>query len=200
MVLVLVVAVLAVAVAVVRGGDRLARVRVRATRLLVVAAGLQICTAVLAPQSHPLRVSALVVSGLLVALFILGNWHLAGVPLIGLGLLLNAVVVVLNLGMPVSLDAAARAGLTPAELRLAEDPLHEAAGPHTRLGRLGDTVPVALPWRPQVVSPGDVLASAGVGLLFVAGAAPARPRRPPQNRVGRPAVLARESTTRGSYS
>jgi hypothetical protein len=202
-ILVLVVAVLAVAVAVAAGGDRLAGLRVRAVRLLVVAALLQLVSGTVASGSVAVRVLTLILSTLLVALFLWGNWQVAGVPLIAAGLLLNGVVVVLNFAMPVSITAAERAGLHSADLRLGDDPFHERAGPHTLLPDLGDTIPVALPMQPQVVSPGDVLIAAGVALLFVTGGA--RRRQVPlplhsQNRAERPMVLDRESTTRGSYS
>ena len=203
MILVLVVAVLAVAVAVAAGGDRLAGLRVRAVRLLVVAALLQLVSGTVASGSVAVRVLTLVLSTLLVALFLWGNWRVAGVPLIAGGLLLNGVVVVLNFAMPVSVQAAERAGLQAADLRLGDDPFHERAGPHTLLADLGDTIPVALPMQPQVVSPGDVLIAAGVALLFVTGGARRRPGPlplQPQNRAERPMVLERESTTRGSYS
>ena len=210
MVLVLVVAVLGLLVAWARGFAALARVRVRAVRLLVAAALLQVGTAALVPGSSGARGTALVLTVLLVGLFLGGNWRVTGVPLMAAGLLLNSLVVVANLGMPVSLSAAARAGIDRTDLHLDTDPLHEAAGPGTRLASLGDVIPVALPWRPQVVSRGDVLVAAGVGLLLVKGA-PRRRRRPvpgrsgPRGAVGqyravRPTALARESTTRGSYS
>jgi Family of unknown function (DUF5317) len=198
-ILVLVVAVLAVAVAVAAGGDRLAHLRVRAVRLLVVAAVLQLVSGTVASGSVAIRALTLILSALLVALFLWGNWQVAGIPLIAAGLLLNCIVVVINFAMPVSVDAAARAGLRPADLRLADDPFHERAGPHTLLADLGDTIPVALPMQPQVVSPGDVLVSAGVALLLVTGGARRRTSRP-QNREPRITVLDRESTTRGSYS
>jgi uncharacterized protein DUF5317 len=204
--LVLLVAVLALAlVAGRRAVGRLATLRVRAVRLLVVAAGLQISTAVLVPDSGWARSTSLVLSLLLVSLFLYGNHRLPGVPLIAAGLLLNATVILLNATMPVSVGAAARAGIAEHTLHLDDDPLHEPLNGSTRLGFLGDTVPVALPWRPQVVSPGDVLVAAGVGLLLVAGSAHRQPRparRPRQapKRVERSAVLDRDSTTRGSYS
>jgi hypothetical protein len=202
-ILVLVVAVLALLVAAAAGGDRLARLHIRAVRLLVVAALLQVGTALLAPQSVTARASTLLLSAVLVGLFLWGNRRLSGIPLVALGLLLNGVVVGLNLAMPVSVGAAARAGLSRADLQLEDDPFHEDSGPGTRVAALGDIIPVALPWRPQTVSPGDVLVASGVGLLLAAGA----PRRrrgagvpAAQKRTGRPTVLASESTTRGSYS
>jgi len=199
--LVLVVAVLAIAVAVAAGGDRLLGLRVRAVRLLVAAALLQLVSGTLASGSAAVRVLTVILSALLVALFVWGNWKVAGIPLIGAGLLLNGVVVVLNFAMPVSVSAAARAGLAPAQLHLGDDPFHERLGPQTRLPGLGDTIPVALPWRPQVVSPGDVLVAAGVALLLVTGGArPRSLRRQGQDRAERMTVLDSESTTRGSYS
>jgi hypothetical protein len=199
-ILVLVVAVLAVGVAVAAGGDRLVRLRVRAVRLLVIAAALQLLIGTVASGWPVVRVATMLLSALFVALFLGANWQVAGVPLVAAGLLLNGVVVALNFAMPVSTTAAARAGLAPAELRLGDDPFHEGAGPHTRLANLGDTIPVALPWRPQVVSPGDVLVAAGVALLFVAGGARPKGLRTGQNRAERTTVLDRDSTTRGSYS
>lgn len=195
MVLVLVVAVIAVAAALVIGGGRLAQVRLRAVRLLVAAALVQLATSTLAPGSSAARLAALVATTVLVGLFVYANRRVAGTPLIGLGLLLNVVVVGANGAMPVSVDAARAAGLSRAELGLARDALREPAGDATRLGALGDVIPVALPWRAQVVSAGDVLVASGVGLLIVT----ARGRQTPRRAV-RSTALANESTTTGSYS
>ena len=49
------------------------------------------------------------------------------------------------------------------------DARHEIAGIGTRLRWLGDIVPVPLPVRPEVVSPGDVLVAAGLAELVVLG-------------------------------
>jgi hypothetical protein len=194
-VLVLVVAVLALAAALLTGGARLADLRLRAVRLLVAAAVVQLGTSALAPGSAVARVVALVLTALLVGLFVYGNWRVAGTPLIAAGLLLNVVVVTANGAMPVSVPAAHRAGLDRADLGLARDAMREPVDAETRLRWLGDVIPVALPWRPQLVSAGDVLVAAGVGLLLVA----ARGAQTP-SRASRSTVLDRESTTIGSYS
>ncbi len=173
MTLVLVVAVLSAATAVLRRRtDRLAGLRSRGVGLLVVAAAVQVIVALWpAAQEWP-RLAALAVSALLVALFLAANRRLPGVPLIGLGLLLNAAVVAANGAMPVSLRAAAAAGIRPADVRLEGDGLRETASDGTRWSLLGDTIPVALPRFPQVVSPGDLLVAAGVGLLLSVGGWP----------------------------
>jgi hypothetical protein len=196
-VLVLVVAVVALAVAAATGGSRLTQVRVKAVRLLAAAAVVQLGTSVLAPGSGAARVTSLVLTTVLVGLFLVGNGRLPGVPLIGVGLLLNLLVVALNAAMPVSVSAAERAGITRADLHLARDAMREPTGPGTHLAALGDVVPVALPRWPQVVSAGDVLVAAGVGLLLVT--AGSRRRQMPRRAV-RSTVLDRESTTIGSYS
>ena len=197
MVLVLVVAVAALAVAAATGRSRLTQVRVKAVRLLAAAAVIQVGTSLLAPGSGVARVTSLVLTTALVGLFLVGNGRLPGVPLIGIGLLLNLVVIGLNAGMPVSVVAAERAGISRADLHLARDAMREPTGPSTHLAALGDVVPVAMPWWPQVVSAGDVLVAAGVGLLLVT--AGVRRRQPPRRAV-RSTVLDRESTTVGSYS
>ena len=194
-VLVVMVAVLALLAAPLTGGSRLAHVRLRAVRLLAAAAVVQLATSALAPGSAAVRVLALVLTSVLVGLFVLGNRRVAGMPLIGLGLLLNLVVVAANGAMPVSEGAAARAGISPAELALAGDAMREPLTQDTLLGRLADVIPVAAPWWPQVVSPGDALVAAGVGLLLVS----ARGRQT-ATRAKRSTVLASESTTIGSYS
>ncbi|MGH8892827.1 MAG: DUF5317 domain-containing protein [Actinomycetes bacterium] len=196
MVLVLLVAVVALAAVLVTGGARLAQVRLRAVRLLVAAALVQLLTSAVLPWSGATRLTALVLTVLLVGLFVVGNGRVAGAPLIGAGLLLNVIVIAANGAMPVSVPAAERAGLTPPELRLAQEAMREPVDEATTLAMLGDVVPVALPWRPQVVSPGDVLVAAGVGLLLVS----ARSRRQTPRRAARSTVLDNESTTIGSYS
>jgi hypothetical protein len=213
-VLVLVVAVGALAVVAATDPARLVRVRVRAVRLLVGAAVIQVTTSTLMPGLGVARAVALVLTTLLVGLFLAGNAKLPGVPLIALGLLLNVVVITANGAMPVSVTAANHAGLTRADLRLDRDAMRVPASGDTRLRSLGDVVPVALPRWPQVVSPGDVLVAAGVGLLLVTaglrrgpgspmrrrGSQRPRPSGQTPSRAVRSTVLESVSTTKGSYS
>ena len=200
MVVVVVVAVLALAlVGATHHLGPLASLRVRAVRLLVVAALVQAGTAALAPGSVVARVVCLALTALLVGLFLGGNRTLPGIPLIAAGLLLNATVIFANGAMPVSVPAAERAGIGTTSLRLHQDALREPLDERTRFALLADRVPVPAPGWAQVVSLGDLLVAAGVGLLLVAGSVP-RPERTRQIRLDRSMALAMESTTRGSYS
>lgn len=113
--------------------------------------------------------AGLLLSALLAGVFLARNRRLAGVPLVTLGLLLNALVVTANAAMPVSRYAAARAGVDFATAVPATDPRHEAAGAGTRLAALGDVAPLALPPHREVVSPGDCLLAAGLALLVLRG-------------------------------
>jgi len=194
-VVVVVVAVVALALVTATGHlGLLTALRVRAVRLLVVAALLQAGTTILAPGSAVARVLTLVLTVVLVGLFLGGNHRLPGIPLVAAGLLLNALVILANGAMPVSSTAASRAGLSGTSLHLDQDPLREQLDGNTRLGLLADRVPVPAPGWAQVVSLGDLLVAAGIGLLLVAGSV--RPQRP----LDRSMALAMESTTRGSYS
>ncbi len=188
-----------------RGGRlaRLGALPLRSRRLVLVALLVQAAGALAGGAAYPV---GLAVSALLALAFLGRNRGLPGGVLLALGLLLNAVVVGVNGAMPVSRHAAARAGLPDVDLVLLGDPRHAPADAGTRLRPLGDVVPVPLPWRPEVVSPGDVAVAAGLGELVVlamlgsgrrggpAGPAPrrpappARPRRPGAPRPPRPAA------------
>lgn len=211
--LVVVVAALATAVVVFGGGaSQLAELRIRGVRLLIVAAWFQLAPPFFAPDSEALQIAGWAASLTLVALCLLGNAGLAGVPLIATGLLANVLVILSNGAMPVSTEAAARIDVPAARLNLAADPLREPMRRTTNFALLGDTVPVAFPWRPQVVSPGDVLVASGVALMLIAGTRRRRiidvRRREPRaatndqelDREIRVMACESESTTRGSYS
>ena len=228
MALVLVVAVLGLALGLLLGGrlEALADQHVRLAAALPVGLAVQVVALLLEPAGRALAAFGYAVAAGLVGAFALANLRLPGVPLMGLGLLLNALVVLANgVAMPVSVAAAQRAGLSRADLRLDDDPLHVERTDRTRLGWLGDVVAVPLPLRPQIVSAGDVLLASGVGLFLCLGT---RPRRgvgggagggagagagdraagPDAERAGaqppsrelRSSTLASDSTTPGSYS
>lgn len=103
--------------------------------------------------------------------FLLSNRTLRGLGLLATGLAANCVAVAANGGvMPVSLTALARSNQGNAALPAG--PLNAAASPGTTLRPLTDVIAVPLPFgsRPfgsgEVLSVGDVLVAAGVGLVL----------------------------------
>jgi uncharacterized protein DUF5317 len=87
-----------------------------------------------------------------------------GTGLVGAGLLLNALVVMLNGGMPVSEHAARRAGVS--YVQAIADPRHVPARDSTHLAAFADVIPVPIPFRPEVASAGDLLVAAGLAQLL----------------------------------
>lgn len=181
MALVVVVLALAALAARLRGG-RPSRVRLPSPGLLAAAVLCQALGALVGGAAWALGGAA---SAVLV-LVLLGRARVPGGALVALGLLANALVVGLNGAMPVSLDAAVRAGADVTDVVLGTDRRHEVAGTGTRLRLLGDVVPVPLPLLPQVVSAGDVLVAAGLGrlVLVAAGGRPGGPGRRARERDG----------------
>jgi len=173
----LVVVVLAVALVLgwLGGGtlSRLGEVVLHRRRLVLLALLAQLLGTVVGGPVFPV---GLVVSACLVTAFLAVNRGLRGTGLVALGLLANALVVGANGAMPVSRDAAARAGVV--DPVVSQDLRHEPAGGSTRLPWLGDVVAMPLPVRPEVVSPGDVLVAAGLAQLVVAGMLVRRARLP----------------------
>ena len=104
----------------------------------------------------------------LVAFFIV-NRSVPGTLVVGIGFLLNLVVITLNRAMPVSPDAAQAAGVPIT--REIQGPRHEVLTEHSLLPWLGDVVP--LPPLDTVVSIGDIVLAVGIGyMLFRAALAP----------------------------
>jgi hypothetical protein len=154
--------------------DRLGALDVRQRRLVVAALAAQAVGAVVGGPIHGL---GLAVSAALATAFLAVNRGVRGTGLVALGLGANALVVALNGAMPVSAEAAARAGVSVAAIADGQDARHVLAGSTTRLRVLGDGVPVLLPLRPELVSPGDVLVAAGLAQLVVVGMLARRPDR-----------------------
>lgn len=146
--------------------DRLGRLRLTARPLVWFALLAQLLGTVV---GGPVYAVGLVTSALLVAVFLLRNRGIRGTGLVALGLLSNALVVMVNGAMPVSVYAAGQAGTTTQQILTGEDQRHEIARAGTRLRLLGDIVPVRTPVRPEVVSPGDILVAAGLAQLVFLG-------------------------------
>lgn len=170
-------------VALLRGGkvDGLANYRFRFGWLALLALAIQIAlVSYPLPQAEGLwgvRSLGLVGSYLLLILVVALNRHLPGLPLVGLGLALNLVVMVANGGyMPISPEAVAQAGFN--HLLLSGEPGARLASTKdvllprdmTNLWVLSDifVVPEFLPLR-SVFSIGDVLLACGVFILFQKG-------------------------------
>jgi hypothetical protein len=158
----------------------LATLPLRGRGLVVVAVVAQAAggVAAWAADSSAAYAVGLTASALAALGFCLRNLHVRGVPLVTLGLLLNATVVLANGAMPVSTAAASRAGTSTASIAAGTDPRHVLAGDATTLRALGDIVPVPLPLQPEVASPGDVLVAAGLAELLCLGMRRRRVRRP----------------------
>jgi hypothetical protein len=126
--------------------------------------------------------------GLLLA-FVIVNWRIPGIAIVGVGLALNALVMAANGGlMPISPETLAQAGLlhlapqimTGTRLLGAKDILMPRE--QTRLWWLGDALVLPLP-APlgAVLSIGDLILAGGVCIVVVAGMRPKAKRVCGQN-------------------
>ncbi|MGH3159256.1 MAG: DUF5317 family protein [Streptosporangiaceae bacterium] len=158
----------------------IARLRMRSLWLLWLALALQLSQYVpafrLGPAGAGHRV-LLVVSYGSVALWLLRNVAAQrnrglriGLAVVGLGWALNAAVVVVNNGMPVSRAATQRAGapaaFTDSALERGDLYKHVLSTSATHLRPLGDVIPV--PLLHGVVSPGDVVLWLGILITVIA--------------------------------
>jgi hypothetical protein len=137
-------------------------------------------------------------------LFLIGvtalNWRLRGFPLILVGLVLNAIPIFINQGMPVSAEAVVAAGGSVDEVPREPGGKHHLATAEDDLTFLGDVIAVRAPFQ-AVVSIGDLLMYSGAA-VFLAGAMLASPRRPrpPPSLPRRPARPSRRWGSRRSRS
>lgn len=177
MVLAVIVLVLGVLVGYALGGRlrHLGDLSLRGVWLLLVGLGLQLALTggvALGVDVGTWAAPTMGASLLAVAAFMLGNVRVPGMALIGAGVLLNAIVIIANGGMPVSPTALEAIGsdatIDPGKHRLLE--------PGDPFAILADIIPVAA--LRSVLSIGDVVLAAGVGLTIVATM-----RRPPGRRV-----------------
>jgi hypothetical protein len=115
------------------------------------------------------RMVVLGASYLLLLLFAGVNIRITGMPLLLVGLALNAVVVIANGGMPVSRHVLEVSGQTEALKLLTADEgaKHHIMTSADRLTPLADVIPIPPPIG-QVASVGDVFVYAGLAWLIVA--------------------------------
>lgn len=133
---------------------RLSRIHIRLFPMLLLALALRGGAPLLASAGLPLYIASIAATGLVAGL----NRHLPGTALIAVGSLSNLVVVWINGGMPVDLDAVAVVAAT-----MPSDALHMPLDEDTRLTLLADVLPIPL-FR-GVYSVGDVLIAIGAFCL-----------------------------------
>jgi hypothetical protein len=98
--------------------------------------------------------------------FVYANRSNGGILIMGIGFLLNALVIFLNGGaMPVSSTAAEIVGLTE---EISSQGLYRAVDISTRLVYLGDIIPIKYP-SAYVVSIGDIISAIGIIVFIVSG-------------------------------
>lgn len=171
--IVLFVVIASIGIGYLRGGSltRLSQLELPGWLLVFLALGVQALGAFAGliglPRPQAFYVGGLVVSAVLITGFVVRNRHLRGMPLIAAGFLLNAVAVTANGAMPVSTWAADRVGIDLAPLARGDDAKHEIADRRTRLRPITDVIPAPLPLPSgsNVVSVGDVVLAAGIGVL-----------------------------------
>lgn len=156
----------------------LAEAKLRGETLLLVFLVLQ----VIVPLAHLIgtaaRIAFFVWLATFVCLIVIAwvNRHEPGIAMLGVGLLLNLVVILANSGMPVFSTAvqAVKASVVAVAIPTG-DFVHVLGGAATRLPWLADIVPLPGPaWIRAVASPGDLLLFAGVvAFVGMAGEGPA---------------------------
>lgn len=151
-----------------RGGSvrNLARARLRWIPAAFLALALQVGAELVPERSSEIAFGLVVASYGVLFAWAGVNWRLRGMTLIALGALLNFTVILANGGMPVSAEAAARAGYQGAGaegILIRGKHFLDATG-DVRLRLLSDVIPL---WRaPAVASVGDLVLWAGLIVLI----------------------------------
>lgn len=151
-----------------RGGSlsNLAKIEFRFWWLIVAAALIQASFPFLIDKiDYRAIFAAYLASFALIAVALVANLRRRFVPIILAGIAMNIAVIALNGGMPFySEKYRSRAS----EMR-AINGLHVPASEKTRLGFLGDWIPIPPPYpQPAILSPGDIVVSLGLFLFIQA--------------------------------
>ena len=111
--------------------------------------------------------AVLLFSFLVIGFVCVRNIRLAGFPAILLGVVLNAIPIAVNQGMPVSGDAVVAVGGEAEDVDRERGEKHHLLGPDDRLTFLADVIPVRPPFT-AVVSVGDLVMWVGAGWFVTA--------------------------------
>lgn len=124
-----------------------------------------------------LEISLLLGSFVVLLVFVAANLRAPGFAFVMVGLLLNAAVITVNQGMPVSRGALVDSGQAATLPELAgngDGQKHFLARDDTPLLPLGDVIPLGSPVR-QAISLGDILVHLGIGWFIVMAMKPGEP-------------------------
>ncbi len=152
-----------------RGGSLsdLAKIEYRFWWLIIAAALVQASFPLLVDKvDYRLIFAAYLMSFALIIVALIANLRKRFVPIILVGIAMNFSVIALNQGMPFYSE---KYGSRASELK-AINGLHVPASEKTRLGFLGDWIPIPPPYpQPTILSPGDLVVSLGL-FLFIQSA------------------------------
>lgn len=150
---------------------RLKHVSLRLETLLPVGLVIQIVGPRLVSGAVP-ATFAWITGSALIVVTAWANRHLLGFRVIAIGVVINAVVILANGGMPVSVDALRYLGVQDVEGAVAmASALYGLAGEGTLLPFLGDVLPIPGPaFIRSLVSLGDILLMIGVVVVILEAA------------------------------
>jgi hypothetical protein len=162
---------LALTLAVLRGGRlvNLGDIQLNAWWLLFLALGLQVGTRVLPDEtwSEWVGVAMVLLSFVLLMIMVVLNRSARGMWIVGLGVLMNFVVIAANGGMPVLAGAAEVAsGFTVTNPDLSGTFKHVILDESSRLTFFADVIPLRLGGIGEVISLGDVFLALGLGVFL----------------------------------
>lgn len=162
---------LALAIAVLRGGRlvNLGDIELNAWWLLFLALGLQAGTRFLPDESWSewVGVAMVLLSFVLLMIMVVLNRSARGMWIVGLGVLMNFVVIAANGGMPVLAGAAEVAsGFTVTNPDLSGTFKHVILDESSRLTFFADVIPLRFAGVGEVISLGDVFLALGLGVFL----------------------------------
>ena len=164
----LIVVVVAIAVAIIRGGRlaNLGEIELRLWPLLIIGFVVQTASAFVPAErswSAPVGIALLLLSYLFILAVVIANRSKPGMWLAGFGILMNFSVIAANGAMPVLEASASAASGFNAQVAI-NDFKHVVLDADTRLMFLADVIPVRFLWGTgTVISLGDVFLAVGLG-------------------------------------